>query len=158
MTNGVLARISAWTAYANLGQLLAVVMSPSLCSNGRGSLWTPNTGEDAKGQLSNNHPKRETMSVEWATITNMWEIRTTWWSNGFPTTIIKLKSAPKALRMPGGCHWLLYGNHWETKNCSRQCWVNQLKSARVVKRQIVLPSGWQSDGSTRIVNSNRSSF
>jgi hypothetical protein len=33
--------------------------------------------------------------------------------------------------------------------------VNQLKSARVVKKPIALPSGRQNDGSTRIVDSNR---
>jgi len=33
--------------------------------------------------------------------------------------------------------------------------VNQLKSARVVKRPIALPSGRQSAGSTRIADSNR---
>jgi hypothetical protein len=32
---------------------------------------------EAERQMSNDHPKRETMSVEEATVSNIWEIRKT---------------------------------------------------------------------------------
>ena len=70
----------------------------------------------------------------------------------------KIKVCSKALRMPAGCLWPSYGNQLETKNCSTHCGVNQLKSARIVKRPIALPSERQSDGLTRIVDSNRPSI